>query len=417
MPRADLTFAIAGAGGRGSTFSDLIAEQAGPGQVRAVADPNPERREAIAKVHGIPAEGQHATWQEMLAGGPLAAVFINTLMDRDHIDSATRALDLGMHMLLEKPMAVTLEDCKAIHAAKLASGRMVSVCHSLRYHASSSALREIIQSGVIGQVLCYDQLEAVENIHQSHSFVRGNWGREAESAFMLLAKCCHDIDLIADMIDRPCERVSSFGSLGWFRPENAPPGSPDFCIEGCPAARECPYEASKVYGDTGGWSRFTELATMTRQERLAALASSRFGRCVFKTGADVVDHQVVAMEFEGGVTATLTMTGLTPWGGRYIRVHGTKGYISLNLDKRTLEMWEFWKGNRRTEMQLPPAQGSHGGADSLVLASLIEAIETGDEGRILTTTAESLRSHAIVFMAELARRERRVVEMKEAGLD
>ena len=406
-----LTFAIAGAGGRGRMFAEWLRDNLGAGSVVAVAEPRPSARAAVAEMHGIGEEYQFETWQQMLDGPRRADVLINATMDREHADSACRAMTLGYHMLLEKPSATTLDEVKRIDQVRRETGRIVSVCHSLRYHVVYDKVAQILREGRIGPVVSIDQLEAVEHIHQSHSFVRGNWGNEGRSTFMLMSKSCHDIDIIASLVPQECRRVSSFGSLTYFRPENAPAGSPTYCVEGCPAERECPYHAMKIYGPENYWKRHAGLAGLDLNETKARLFESPFGVCVFKTDNDVVDHQVVSMEFGGGVTATFTMTAFTPWGGRYLRIHGARGYLEARIDQRTIDMWEFWAGNLHTRIEFPAEEGSHGGGDGRLMQSFLKAVEADDADLVRTGTTESLRTHAIVFAAEESRRTGRVVSL------
>lgn len=392
-------------------FSEWIGEQLGNGAVVAVADPRPSARKAIAEMHGLSRDQQFESWQELLSKPRLADILINATMDRDHVDSACKAMELGYDMLLEKPSATNLADVRKIDQVRKETGRIVSVCHSLRHNSVYERVNDILRAGTIGEIVSLDQLEAVEHIHQSHSFVRGNWGNESRSTFMLLAKSCHDIDIIASLIPRECTRVSSFGSLTYFRPENAPAGSPTYCVDGCPVEAECPYHAMKIYGTGDRWKGHAGLGDLNREQIRARLHESPFGLCVFKTDNDVVDHQVVSMEFEGGVTATFTMTAFTPWGGRYLRVHGTKGYLEAKIDQRTIDVWEFWADNRQTHIEIPAESGTHGGGDGRLLQNLISAVAERDESRIRTGTAESLRTHSIVFAAEQSRRHKQVVEL------
>jgi len=381
--------------------------------VVAVADPRVSARSEVAEMHGIGTEGQFDTWQEMLSQPRLADVFINTTMDREHVESACKAMELGYDMLLEKPSATCIEDVNRIDAVRKKTGRIVSVCHSLRYHVVYETIQEILASGKIGDVVSIDQLEAVEHIHQSHSFVRGNWGNESRSTFMLLAKSCHDIDIIASLVPQACLRVSSFGTLSYFREENAPAGAPTYCVDGCPAEATCPYHAMKIYAPEGFWKRHAGMSGLDREQTRDRLKESPYGLCVFKTDNDVVDHQVVSMEFEGGVTATFTMTAFTPWGGRYLRIHGTKGYIEAKIDHRTIDVWEFWAGNRHSHIDFAADKGSHGGGDGRLIANLIDAIQARDVSLVRTGTSESARTHSIVFAAEQSRRQGRVVELSE----
>jgi len=408
-----LTFAIAGAGGRGQMFAEWLRDNVGVGAVVAIAEPRPQARLAVSEMHAIPEEDRFETWQEMLKAGKLADILIDTTMDREHVDSACEAMRIGYHLLLEKPLATTLDDAREIDRVREETGRIVSVCHSLRYHAAYERVQEILKSGAIGEIVSLDQLEAVEHIHQSHSFVRGNWGNSSRSTFMLLAKSCHDIDIIAELIPTDCVRVNSYGSLTHFRREHAPAGAPEYCVDGCPAANECPYHAMKVYGEENGWRTHAGFADLTREQTLLRLRESPYGRCVFQTDNDVVDHQVVAMEFEGGITATFTMTAFTPWGGRYLRIHGTRGYLEAKIDQGSIDLWEFWRGNRHSHFDVPAESGSHGGADGHVIANLMEAVASLNPSVIRTGTAESLRTHTIVFAAEMSRRSRLAVELSD----
>ena len=409
----ELTFALAGAGGRGHMFADWVRSNVFPGAVVAIAEPNDERRAAIAEMHNIPADRQFRHWEEMLELPRLADILLNTTMDRVHLQVSIAAMRAGYHMLLEKPMATSLEDCIEIDRVRSETNRIVSVCHSLRYHGVYEEVRRIIRSGVIGDVVSLDQLEAVETVHQSHSFVRGNWGNEGRSTFMLLAKSCHDLDIILDLVDRDCRSAHSFGSLYYFREANQPVGAPDRCVDGCPVEENCPYSALKLYLTENSWSHHAGFSGLTPLQIREELKTSPYGRCVFKTDNDAVDHQVVSLEFEGGVTASFTMTAFTPWGGRYLRVHGTKGYIEAKVDQRTIDYYEFWENNKHTHVEVPEVSGHHGGADASVIKSLMKAVSIQNPNAVRTTTAESLRSHAVVFAAERSRREGRQVEISE----
>jgi predicted dehydrogenase len=311
---------------------------------------------------------------------------------------------------------VTLEDCIAIDAARRRNNSIMSICHGMRYSKTYQEIKKLLDSGAIGKLVCFDQLEAVEHIHQSHSFVRGNWGNEGRSTFMLMAKSCHDIDILAYLVGKPCRRVSSFGELSYFRKENAPPGAPERCIDGCPAEAECAYSTAKIYTcrkpewEAPEWGR-EGLGAKPLEEQIRTLKSHPLGRCVFRCDNDVVDHQVVSFEFDGGVTGTFTMTGFTPFGGRYLRLHGTHGYISANTSGE-IDVHRFLDG-KHDRIKIPTQWGGHNGADNNVMANLVHALRTNNPDAVLATTAESLATHKIVFAAERARREKRVVELAE----
>ena len=406
------TVAIIGAGGRGSMFAGLIAQFPHLGKVVAVAEPRKDYRQGFARAHGIPASRQFTDWREFIAKPRLCDAVVISTMDREHVEPAIACLKKGYDLLLEKPMATSLADCQAIEAAQRASGRIVAVCHSMRYHKGFRKLKELVASGAIGRVMSMDQIECVAYWHQAHSFVRGNWGNEGRSTFMLLAKSCHDIDFMAYLIGTPCLRVSSFGHLSHFRKENAPQGSPARCTDGCPVEPSCPYSAYKryVYTDRTTWPADVVSFDHSAEAHLKAIHTGPYGRCVYRCDNNVVDHQVVAMEFEGEITATFTMTAFTGPGGRKMRVHGTDGEITSGED--WIRLHTFADDNT-AEFTIGTEAGSHGGGDTRVVREWLTALHSRDDSRIVANAQESLRTHTIVFAAEKSRREQRMVEISE----
>jgi predicted dehydrogenase len=410
-----LTFAILGCGGRGGAFSEILHQHPELGSVVAIAEPDPVRRKKTAELHKLPTDRVFTTWEDLVAKPKLADVMINTTMDQLHAPSSVPALNKGYHMLLEKPMATTLEDCVAIDSARAKNNRIVSICHSLRYNNTYAEIKRLLKEGAIGQIVSVDQLEGGEHTHQSHSFVRGNWGNQGRSTFMLMAKSCHDLDIIAYLVDKPCLRVSSFGALSYFRKENAPAGAPKRCTDGCPVEATCPYSTYKLYvaADDKAW--FPSAAGMTGktyEEKIEILKTGPYGRCVFHCDNDVVDHQVVNFEFENQITGTFTMTAFTQLGGRHIRIHGTHGHLKASPESGSIDIWRFSDG-RHDHIEMSKLTGSHGGGDLRTLQNIVRAIRANDPNAVLTTTTESLASHKIVFAAEKSRLEKRVVELSE----
>ena len=410
MTKQPIRVAVLGAGSRGQGFGNILADLPHLAQVVAVAEPRDAYREAFAAAHQLSPGQVFRTWQDFLARPPACEAVVVATMDQDHVQPAVSCLDQGLHLLLEKPMATSLEDCRAIEAAQRKSGRMVAVCHSLRYNKGFATLREIATSGRIGEIVSVDQLEQVTDWHQAHSFVRGNWGHEGRSSFMLLAKSCHDLDYIAYLIGRPCRRVSSFGALNYFNRAHAPAGATARCTDGCPVENTCAYSALKqyVHADRTCWPANVISDVHTREAHLAALRTGPYGRCVYQCDNDVVDHQVVALDFEGDITATFTMTAFTQRGGRQVRVHGTEGEVSF--DEHTITVRSFRTKNVET-IAVGAETGGHGGGDNRVVRDWVDAIRLEAPEMIRTTAQESLRTHTIVFAAERSRRENRTIEL------
>lgn len=403
---------IIGAGARGRLFADLVKEYPHLGTVVAVAEPRAEYRNGLASDFGLPKNRVFKTWQEFLAKPRLCDAVVVTTQDRDHVGPAVGALGKGYDLLLEKPMATTLADCRAIEAAQRRSGAIVGVCHSLRYHKGFRMVRDLIAGGALGRLVTLDLIEQVAFWHQAHSYVRGNWSNEGRASFMLLAKSCHDIDYLSFLAGQPCRQVSSFGSLTWFRRENAPAGSTDRCTDGCPHEPACPYSAIRQYvqGNRENWPAMVVAPVHTREAHLDALRKGPYGRCVWKCDNDVVDHQVVNLLYEGDITATFTMTAFTQQGGRRLRAHGTEG--ELAFDEAGITLRTFADGVVK-HIEIGHEAGGHGGGDTRVMRAWLQALETRDTRDIVANAQESLRTHTIVFAAERARRENRVVTLAE----
>lgn len=406
------TIAVLGAGTRGRLFGRLIAERPGLGRVVAVAEPREAYREAFAREHGLPAAQVHPSWQAFTSGPRRCDAVVIATMDQDHLGPALACLAQGYDLLLEKPMAPDVASCEAIVRAQAASGAIVTVCHSLRYQAGFARLKALVAEGRLGKVRTIDQLEQVCYGHFAHSYVRGNWGNAGRATPFLLAKSCHDVDYLAWLAESPCTAVASFGSLGYFTPANAPPGAASRCLDGCAVEARCVYSARKVYLDTDrtAWPAATITAGHTYEEHLEAIRQGPFGRCVYFADNDVADHQVVAMEFASGTTATLTVTAFTHGGGRRIRVHGDEGEASFDEARIVLRRY----GAAEPTVVVPPAEaGEHGGGDARLVAAWLKALKTRDPALVPSDAASSLRTHAIAFAAERSRLERRMVKPSE----
>ena len=402
--------AIVGAGSRGMTYA-REGSRAGQAVVTALAEPREDRRAAAAAELGVPAHRSVADWHELLDLPDLDAdAVVVATPDRQHTEPALAFLARGLPLLLEKPMAPSEEEAALIVDAAERAGVIVCVAHVLRYSPYTQVVKDVIAAGTIGDVVSVEHLEPVGWWHQAHSYVRGNWRREDTSSPMLLAKCCHDVDWLSDVVGRPAVRVSSFGGLAHFRPENKPEGAGERCLS-CAVEPDCPYSARKIYLDhvheeaAQRWPLSILAVDVTEESITEALQEGPYGRCVYACDNDVVDHQVVNIEYTGGVTASLTMTAFTPMGFRRSRVFGTRG--TLEGDGYSVEVYEFLTGRRTTTQVVDPADPlageGHLGADAALTRSFLAAVATGDPSRVLTSPATSLHTHATVWAAERAR--------------
>ncbi len=410
---------IIGCGSRGEGYSRKGFDME-KFDVVAIAEPIENRRVFVQQRHNIPDEMAFESWEPLLEMPKMADAAIIATMDRDHFAPAMAAIEKGYHLLLEKPVSPLPEECLALEKAAEEKGVSVIVCHVLRYTPFFRAIKRIIDEGILGEVVNIQHIEPVGNVHQSHSFVRGKWKNSEESSCMILQKSCHDTDIVQWLVGRECTRVQSFGSLTYFKRENAPEGSPDYCIEGCPEGDTCPYNAVKLYFDnkTNMWFRRASTNKMepTDEDVAEVLRTSEYGRCVFKCSNNVVDHQVVNMEFEGGVTCSFTMCAFAS-GGREIRVMGTKGELRGVMGQPTLHHRDFIT-KQSSEIQIADKVvddtivGGHGGGDQGIITAFCDMLN-GKSVSSMADISVSVKNHMIAFAAERSRLEGRVVEVSE----
>ena len=403
-----ITAVVLGAGSRGEIYGSYALAYPEELKIVAVAEPKADRREKFAKEHGIPEENCFASWKDLLAKPKLAdAAFVCTLDDA-HLEPALLALEKGYHILLEKPMSNKEAECVAIEEAAAKAGKTLAVCHVLRYTPFYQTIKGLIDGGAIGEITALSQIENVAYWHQAHSFVRGNWRNSRETSPMILQKSCHDMDILLWLAGKNCKKVSSFGSLRHFTPENAPAGAPQRCLDGCPHAQECLYYAPKLYltGKTD-WPVDVLTTDLTPEGITKALREGPYGRCVYHCDNDVVDRQVVNLELEDGVVCSFVMSAFTANSTRQLKILGTKGHIQADMSKREIWLWPF--GGNAYQVPMEETTSGHGGGDYGLMRDFLQVLREGGESR--SSARQSLQSHLICFAAEKSRLEGRIVEL------
>ncbi|MFF0869134.1 Gfo/Idh/MocA family protein [Nonomuraea sp. NPDC003560] len=409
-----VTIAIVGAGSRGQIYARAAAAD-GRARIVAVADPDPARRARVAADHDLPDNACFAGWDELAAVPKLADAVVIATQDRLHVEPAVAFADLGYAILLEKPMAPTEPEARRIVEAVERNGVLFAVCHVLRYTAYTRAFKELLDSGRLGTISSVQHLEPVGWWHMAHSFVRGAWRNAAESGPMLLTKSCHDIDWLLHILGEQPVAVSSFGSLTHFRPENRPEGASTRCVS-CAVEPDCAYSAKRLYLSCLGDPRreFWPLGAVTSDATVAgvthALETGPYGRCVYDCDNDVVDQQVVTLEFAKGATVSFTMTAFTPLEHRRTRIFGTRGYAEG--DGREIRVVDFVTGaEERIDTQTTAGASladGHGGGDGGLTKAFIDAVAAGDQAPLGAGPAEALAGHLVVWAAERARETRTV---------
>ena len=397
---------IIGAGGRGSGYANFATAHPERFKIVGVAEPRDYYRNRMVEKYSIPDENIFTDWKQLAARGKIADVAIITTLDKMHAAPAIAFAELKYNILLEKPMAPSENECRAIVEAVRKNKIFFAVCHVLRYTTYTNILKKIIDSGRIGSVVNIQHIEPVGYWHQAHSYIRGNCGNEEESSPMLLAKSCHDIDWISYIMGGKCEAVSSFGSLKHFRKEEKPDGAGNRCTE-CKIESTCPYSSIKIYigrvkkGQID-WPVNVLTTDLTIKGIMKAIKEGPYGRCVYACDNDVVDNQVVNMLFDDNRTASFTMTAFCEKERRKTHIFGTRGEIYG--DSTQIRVFDFLTDKSEIIDTSASAQGGHGGGDNGLIDSFLSAIEEGDLSKIKSGPDETLQSHLMVFAAERARK-------------
>lgn len=410
-----VTAILIGAGQRGK---DALASYAlkHPEEIKfvAVAEPNEKRRKQFIEAHNIPENMAFKTWEDLLAQPKLADAALICSLDDTHYEPTKQALSKDYHILLEKPLSNDAKECVLLgELAKTYSQKVFSVCHVLRYTKFFSKLKELLDEKVIGDIMTINHNEYVGRIHQSHSFVRGNWGNSKRESPMILQKCCHDMDILLWLVDDSCKKISSFGSLDYYKEKNAPKGAPNRCLDGCPIGDTCPYNAEKIYlGENVDWPVSVISPDTSYEARKKALEEGPYGRCVYKCDNDVVDHQVVNMIFNNNVTAHLTMTAFCKDGGRHIKIMGTDGEITGDFDYNKIEIKRF-PSEEVEIIDLQNQTGGHGGGDTGIMSDFVKLVSADGKLKGKTEASISVQSHVMAFAAEESRLTDKVINIEE----
>jgi Oxidoreductase family, NAD-binding Rossmann fold/Oxidoreductase family, C-terminal alpha/beta domain len=405
-----VTAIVCGAGNRGNVYGGFSLAYPDQLDIIGVAEPIAIRNERYSKKHNIKDENRFTTWEDVFKRPKFADAIIITTPDNLHYGPCMKALAMGYDVLLEKPISPSEKECRDILALAKKTGRIVAVCHVLRYAPYFVKLKEIMQSGVLGEIISIQHLEPIEHIHMSHSYVRGNWHNSAATTPIILAKSCHDLDILRWMLEKPCTNIQAFGNLKWFTEKNAPAGSTARCTDGCKVEGQCPYSALEIYYRKRERNYVFDLPEEKEKQAayvLEQLKTTNYGRCVYKMDNDQPDHYTTNILFEGGVTAAFSMEAFTSYDGRRTRIMGSLGDVVG--DMTSFVMTDFLTG-KKTEWKQDT--DGHGGGDWRLAQDWIKAVSQHNPALLTSTIDASIESHVMGFMAEESRKHKKVMEVK-----
>ncbi|MDU5106935.1 Gfo/Idh/MocA family oxidoreductase [Clostridium sp.] len=410
------TVAIIGAGQRGQyVYAEYIKNHPEEAKIIAVVEPNDFKRNRLVKNHGIKDENIFKSTGDFFSKGKIADLLIIATMDEMHYEQTLQAIELGYDILLEKPISPSKDECLEIVRRADEKGTLLMICHVLRYTPFFRKIKEIIKSGVIGEIVNIQHNENVGIWHMAHSFVRGNWRREEDTSPIILQKSCHDLDILVWLVDDECEKISSFGDLTFFTENNKPKGAADRCIN-C-NVKDCIFDARKAYLPIkGDWPANVVSDIQEEEEMLKSLSENQYGRCVFSCDNTVCDHQVTIIKFKNGVTATFNLSGFTHEISRTIKIMGTKGEIRGNDANSSIEVIKFTSNAveeiKRDIYKVDVFDGGHNGGDEGLMEDLFNILKTGSK-ESESSAIKSLQSHLMAFAAEESRLNNKVVKIQD----
>ncbi len=409
-----ITAITLGAGSRGNVYGNYGISFPNELNIVGVAEPIPIRNDRYAKKHNIPKANRFSTWEYVFERPKFADTIIITTPDDLHYGPCMKALEMGYDILLEKPIAPTEEECRNILSLAIKTGRIVAVCHVLRYAPYFVKLKELVDSGKLGEIISLQHFEPIQHIHMAHSFVRGNWHNSKKTTPIILGKSCHDLDILRWIIGKPCKNIVAFGNLKWFNKSNAPEGSTNRCTDGCPAEATCPYSAIKIYHRDRDYTYvfdFPEDETKHSDFILNQLKTTNYGRCVYKMDNDQPDHYVTSMEFEDDITVNFSMEAFTSYHGRRTRIMGSLGDVVGDMDefihtdfltKKAIK-WDI-----SVEDVDDYKNSGHGGGDWALVTNWVRAVKQQDPKLLTSTIDASIESHIMGFMAEKSRKNKTI---------
>lgn len=404
-----VTVILIGAGNRGNIYASYALEHPDEMRIVGVAEINQTRLKKFQAKYRISSEQCFTYWNEIFSKPKIADAVIIATPDHLHTEPCLAALDAGYDVLLEKPIAATERECLLILDKVRETGRIAGVCHVLRYSPYFREIKEVVDKGMIGDIISIQHMEPIEQVHMSHSYVRGHWKNSSTATPIVMAKSCHDTDIIRWLVNNPVKDVHCFGNLKWFTNRNAPEGSTERCTDGCKVEGSCAYSALQIYLRDKKRLYVFDLPDEKREQDafiLKQLKETDYGRCVYRMNNDQPDHLTVNILFENGVTAAFSMEAHVSYEGRRTRIMGSRGDLVGDMESFILTDFQTKK-----QISWKMRTDTHGGGDHRLMRDWIQAVAQQNKALLSSSIEVSVESHLIALAAEKSRISRSIEEI------
>ncbi len=413
MEKGPIRAALVGAGERGmNCYAPYALTHPDEIQFVAVAEPDTTKRDLFSRKYEIPRDMQFVTWEDLLIRDRFCDALLICTQDSLHFQPAKQAVKKGYSILLEKPVSNKLDECIELTEYVGKENARVHVCHVLRHVPFFKQVKSIIDSGVLGTVISIQHNENVGFFHYAHSYVRGNWRNSTVSSPMILSKSCHDMDLLNWLTGSTCRSIASFGSLRYFTGKNAPVQVPGRCTDGCADENRCPFSAYH-YLDPENPFRYIVYSGEDTMGLVKELKTGPYGRCVYRCDNNVVDHQVVIIDFEGGITSAFTMCAFSHETSRTLKIMCTHGEMRGHMERNEIELHDFLTGYV-AKITVTHSDSLHSGGDEEIMRDFVRWVRQKDPGGLSVNTIQNaVNSHVMAFAAEESRLSGKTVQINE----
>lgn len=377
---APIRLGLVGTGGRGQIYADVVKAMSPERAVWSVmCDRQADVLEEFCTRNGLGPLPGVSSVSDLVERTDVDAVLICT-PDYAHREPAEQCFGAGLHCLVEKPVATTAVDARAICQAAHQSGRIMHLGFVLRYDPCAHQLREMVAAGAIGEPIVCLVHEAVGWFHGSTYMRRWNRLREY-SGDMLLHKGCHTLDIINFICGAYPRRVAAMGGLQVFR---ARADAAESC-DRCGRTADCLY-----YADQGPAYRERFYNTAGPQVLPDPL-------CVYNTDKDTTDTSCLVAEFDNGMRLSYTMSMVSPQGERRLTLIGTRGEIRCDMSTYRIHYWSLPDKPVQVIEVARPAGTGHKHHDMALLSDFLSRIEQSTDPT--TGIIDAHMSGAVAFAA------------------
>ena len=377
-------YAQVGLGGRSVMFRDAVLEEfAATSRMVGYCDSNKGRLDlavAHAKEKGTDVPGYAAEDFDRMISETQPDCVIVTTKDCFHDEYICRAMEAGCDVITEKPMTTDEKKCRRILDTQARTGQKVTVTFNYRYSPPRTQVKDLLMSGVIGDVLSVDFHWLLNVSHGADYFRR--WHRNKEnSGGLMVHKATHHFDLVNWWLSTVPDTVYAAGQRKFYTPETADryglTRRGERCL-GCPEAKRCRF--------------FLDLADSENLKALYLDCEEYDGylrdRCVFSDQIDIEDSMNVIIQYRNGVKMSYSLNAFTPWEGHIVTFNGTRGRLehkceetvyvngdgtvpgALKEEGTWTRVYPNWEGAYNVEIWT--GDGGHGGADPVMLKYIFD---------------------------------------------